>query len=366
MTGSQGGDNVGIPRESTSGERRVGLVPSVVPRFRRLGLGVIVEPGAGEAALLPDDVFREAGAELGDPWTAELIVKVNPPTAEELVRLAPGSALVGFLAPDTDPDGITRLQQAGVEGFALERVPRISRAQSMDALSSQATVAGYRAVLVAASACTRFFPMLTTAAGTVKPASVLVLGVGVAGLQALATARRLGARTTGYDVRPEVADQVRSVGAKWLDVGIDAAGEGGYARELTEAERAEQTRGLNTAIAGFDVVVTTALVPGRPAPKLIPAAAVHQMRPGSVIVDLAGPTGGNCELTEPGETVTVSEVTVIAPANLPASMPEHASELYARNVQALLELMVRDRRIAPDMSDEIVAGCQVSGSAVTG
>ena len=218
----------------------------------------------------------------------------------------------------------------------------------------------WTAVLLAATECTRFFPMLTTAAGTVKPASALVLGVGVAGLQALATAKRLGARTTGYDVRPEVADQVRSVGAQWLDLGLEAVGEGGYARELTAEEQAEQSRLLADAVTGFDVVITTALVPGRPAPRLVPADAVRGMRPGSVVVDLAGATGGNCELSEPGDTVVVHDVTVTAPLNLPASMPEHASELYARNVQALLELLVVDGRIAPDFSDEVLADCCVT------
>jgi NAD(P) transhydrogenase subunit alpha len=242
-----------------------------------------------------------------------------------------------------------------VTGFAMESVPRISRAQSMDALSSQANVGGYKAVLLAAEQSTRFFPMLTTAAGTVKPATALVLGVGVAGLQALATAKRLGARTTGYDVRPEVAEQVRSLGAQWLDLGIEAAGEGGYARALTDEERAEQQRKLTEAIKGFDVVITTALVPGRPAPKLVTAAAVEGMRPGSVIVDMAGEAGGNCELTEPGQIVVKHDVTIASPLNLPATMPEHASELYARNVLALLQLMLHDGALTPDFTDEVLA-----------
>jgi NAD(P) transhydrogenase subunit alpha len=233
----------------------------------------------------------------------------------------------------------------------------------MDALSSQANVAGYKAVLLAASESTRFFPMLTTAAGTVKPATVLVLGVGVAGLQALATAKRLGARTSGYDVRPEVADQVRSVGARWLDVGISkisASGEGGYARELTEDERAQQQKALEEAISGFDVVITTALVPGRPAPRLVTAAAVEAMKPGSVVVDLAGEAGGNCELTEPGQTVVKHDVTIAAPLNLPATMPEHASELYSKNITALLDLLITDGKLAPDFDDEVVAAACVT------
>jgi NAD(P) transhydrogenase subunit alpha len=239
----------------------------------------------------------------------------------------------------------------------MEAIPRISRAQSMDALSSQSNVAGYRAALLGAEKMGRFYPMLMTAAGTIPPAKVLVLGVGVAGLQALATARRLGAQTTGYDVRPEVAEQVQSLGAKWLDLGIDAAGEGGYARELTDEEKAAQQQALTDAIKTFDVVITTALVPGRPAPRLVTAEAVRGMKAGSVIVDLAGEAGGNCELTEPGETVIKHDVTIVSPLNLPAEMPEHASQLYARNVQSLVELMLDDDgQLALDWDDAIIAG----------
>ena len=256
--------------------------------------------------------------------------------------------MTGFLAPRTCPEVADRLRLAGVTGFAMEAVPRISRAQTMDALSSQANVAGYKAVLRAAECSTRFFPMLTTAAGTVKPSTALVLGVGVAGLQALATAKRLGGRTTGFDVRPEVAEQVRSLGAQWLELGVEAAGDGGYARALTTEEQAEQQRRLTEAISGFDVVITTALVPGRPAPRLVTAEAVRRMRPGSVVVDLAGEAGGNCELTVPGETVVRHAVTIASPLNLPATMPEHSSELYARNVAALLEHMLTDGEIVPD------------------
>ncbi|HEY3611669.1 MAG TPA: NAD(P) transhydrogenase subunit alpha, partial [Pseudonocardiaceae bacterium] len=298
---------------------------------------------------------EQAGARLGDPWSADVVVKVTPPTPDEIGKLRSGAVLIGFLAPLTSPDTITALRSAGVTGFAMESVPRISRAQSMDALSSQANVAGYKSVILAAEQSTRFFPMLTTAAGTVKPATVLVLGVGVAGLQALATAKRLGARTTGYDVRPEVAEQVKSLGAQWLDLGIEAAGEGGYARALTDEERAQQQQKLTEATTKFDVVITTALVPGRPAPRLVTAAAVEGMRAGSVIVDLAGETGGNCELTEPGQIVVKHDVTIASPLNLPATMPEHASELYARNVWSLLELMVKDGAIAPDFADEVLA-----------
>ncbi|CRK55620.1 NAD(P) transhydrogenase alpha subunit [Alloactinosynnema sp. L-07] len=352
---------VGVPRESAAGERRVALVPKVVERLRARGLDVVVEQGAGAAALIPDDAYVRAGATLGDPWSADVVVKVAPPSRDEIARLRSGAALIGFLAPLTDPDGVAALADAGVTAFAMESVPRISRAQTMDALSSQANVAGYRAAILAAERLTRFFPMLTTAAGTVPPAKVLVLGVGVAGLQALATARRLGAHTTGYDVRPEVAEQVRSVGSQWLDLGIEAIGEGGYARALTDAERAEQQRQLAHAIGGFDAVITTALVPGRTAPTLVTAEAVKGMRPGSVVVDLAGEAGGNCELSEPGQTVVVHDVTIAAPLNLPAAMPEHASELYARNVQALLDLLVdADGALAIDFGDEVVAGACVT------
>lgn len=353
---------VGVPRETANGERRVALVPKVVERLIGKGLDVVVESGAGVGALLPDELYTAAGATIGDPWQADAVVKVTPPTDDEIGRLKSGGILVGFLAPLTDPEIATKLDRAGVTAFAMESIPRISRAQSMDALSSQANVAGYKAVLLAAERSTRFFPMLTTAAGTVKPAQALVLGVGVAGLQALATAKRLGARTTGYDVRPEVADQVRSLGAQWLDLGIEAVGEGGYARELTEDERAEQQKRLEEAITGFDVVITTANVPGRKAPTLVTAAAVEGMKAGSVVVDMAGESGGNCELTEPGEVVVRHDVTIASPLNLPATMPEHSSELYSRNVAALLELMIDDAgALSPDWSDEVIAKSCVAG-----
>jgi NAD(P) transhydrogenase subunit alpha len=349
---------VGVVAESGDDERRVALVPKAIAPLVKSGVAVVVESGAGQRALLPDALYTEAGATIGDAWAADVVVKVAPPTADEVGRLRSGQTLIGFLAPRNADNSIGALKQAEVQAFALEAIPRISRAQAMDALSSQANVAGYKAVVLAASESTRFFPMLTTAAGTVKPAAVLVLGVGVAGLQALATAKRLGARTTGYDVRPEVADQVRSVGAQWLKLGgedLVAAGEGGYARELTEDERARQQKALEDAISGFDVVITTALVPGRPAPTLVTAAAVEAMKPGSVVVDLAGETGGNCELTEPGQVVVKHDVTIASPLNLPATMPEHASELYSKNITALLDLLIKDGQLAPDFDDEVIA-----------
>jgi NAD(P) transhydrogenase subunit alpha len=352
---------LGVPKETLPGERRVALVPEVVKKLTAKGLEIVVEPDAGAQALIPDGLFTDAGATLGDPWAADVVVKVSPPTPEEVERLGDGTVLIGFLAPLSDAAGIARLRDKRTTAFAMEAIPRISRAQSMDALSSQSNVAGYRAALLGAQHSTRFYPMLMTAAGTIKPARVLVLGIGVAGLQALATARRLGAQTTGYDVRPETAEQVESLGAKWLDLGIEAAGEGGYARELTEEERAQQQQALTEATKGFDVVITTALVPGRPAPRLVTAEAVEGMKPGSVIVDLAGETGGNCELTEPGQVVVKHDVTIVSPLNIAADMPEHASQLYARNVQSLVELMLDDDgNLALDFEDEIIAGACVT------
>jgi H+-translocating NAD(P) transhydrogenase subunit alpha len=352
---------VGVPKETAEGEYRVALVPEVVGKLRTKGLDILVQSGAGAAALLPDAAFAEAGAELapeaGAVWRADVVVKISPPTAEEVALLGADSLLIGFLAPLTNPACTSALAAAKATALAMEAIPRISRAQAMDALSSQSNVAGYKAALLGAEQMGRFYPMLMTAAGTIPPAKVLVLGAGVAGLQALATAKRLGARTTGYDVRPEVAEQVRSLGAQWLDLGLEASGEGGYARELSDEERARQQQALTDAIKGFDVVITTALVPGRPAPRLVTEEAVEGMKPGSVIVDLAGEAGGNCELTEPGETVVRHDVSIVAPLNLPATMPEHASQLFARNVQALLDLLVgEDGKLNLDFEDEIVAG----------
>jgi H+-translocating NAD(P) transhydrogenase subunit alpha len=355
---------IGVPKETAGGEHRVALVPEVVSKLKAKGLDVLVQSGAGTDALVPDAAFAEAGAELSqDPaaiWGADVVLTIAPPDPEQIRSLGQGSILIGFLAPLSSPQTTKALADAGATAFAMEAIPRISRAQSMDALSSQANVAGYKAALLGAEEMGRFYPMLMTAAGTIPPAKVLVLGVGVAGLQALATAKRLGARATGYDVRPEVAEQVQSLGAQWLDLGLEASGEGGYARELTDAERAQQQQALTDAIKGFDVVITTALVPGRPAPKLVTAEAVEGMKPGSVIVDMAGETGGNCELTEPGETVVRHDVKIVSPLNLPASMPEHSSQLFARNVLSLLELLVgEDGSLNLDFDDEIVAGACV-------
>jgi H+-translocating NAD(P) transhydrogenase subunit alpha len=352
---------IGVPKETAAGEHRVALVPEVVSKLKAKGLDVVVQGDAGADAMLTDAAFIAAGAQIaGDAsevWHSDVVVTIAPPDPQAIRGLGAGSILIGFLAPLTSPRTTRALADARATAFAMEAIPRISRAQAMDALSSQSNVAGYRAALLGAEEMGRFYPMLMTAAGTIPPAKVLVLGVGVAGLQALATAKRLGARTTGYDVRPEVAEQVESLGAQWLDLGLEASGEGGYARELTDEERAAQQQALTDAIKGFDVVITTALVPGRPAPRLVTAEAVEGMKPGSVIVDLAGEAGGNCELTEPGETVVRHDVKIVSPLNLPASMAEHASQLFARNVQALLELFVdAEGALQLDFDDEIVKG----------
>ena len=355
---------IGVVAEHAADERRVALVPDAVTRLAARGVTIVVEPGAGAGALIPDSLYIAAGAKISDAaWKSDVVLKIAPPSAEEVLKLREGATLIGFLTPLDEKGPIAALAAHRIMAFAMESIPRISRAQAMDALSSQSTVAGYAATLIAATQSPRFLPMLTTAAGTIPPARVLVLGVGVAGLQALATARRLGARTTGYDVRPDVADQVRSLGAEWLDLGITAEGEGGYARALNEEELAQQQTALDAAIKGFDVVITTALVPGRPAPRMVTAAAVKGMKPGSVIVDLAGESGGNCELTEPGKVVVRHDVTIAAPPNIPSTLAQHASQLFARNVLTLLELMLDDEgRFAPDFDDEIIAGACVAGA----
>jgi len=353
---------IGVPRELEPGERRVALVPDAVSRLSGAGFEIVVERGAGDAASFADDEYAAAGAAVAESaWDAQAVVKVRKPAADETQRLQSGQVLIGFLEPLTDPAGIERLAQRGVHAFAMESIPRITRAQSMDALSSQATVAGYKAVLIAADRLPRFLPMLMTAAGTVAPAKVLVLGAGVAGLQAIATARRLGAVVAGFDVRPVVREQVESLGATFLDLGV--VGEetaGGYAQELSEDEQRRQQAALEERIPDYDAVITTALVPGRAAPRLIPAAAVERMRTGSVVVDLAAETGGNCELTQPGEVVLRHGVTIVGLTNLASTMPVHASQLYARNVSSLLQHLAPDGELALDWDDEITAGACVT------
>jgi len=352
---------IGVPKETLPGERRVALTPGVIERLVPKGHEVVVEAGAGEGSYFSDADYEAAGAAIGDPWDAEVVVKVRRPAPDEEERLAEGTLLIGLLQPLTEAEAIERLGRRGVAAFALESIPRITRAQSMDALSSQATVSGYKAVLLAAERLPRFFPMLTTAAGTVRPAKVLVLGAGVAGLQALATARRLGAQTFGFDVRAVVREQVESLGATFLDLGIvGEETEGGYARELSEEEQRRQQEELERRLPEFDAVVTTAAIPGRPAPRLIPASAVEAMIPGSVIVDLAAESGGNCELTEPGLEVVRHGVTIVGATDLPSSTPLDASRLYARNVFALLEHLAPEGDLVLDFDDEITAAACVT------
>jgi NAD(P) transhydrogenase subunit alpha len=351
---------VGVPKEIAEGEQRVALVPDAVAKLQ--GFTVSVERGAGAAAGHPDEEYSEAGAELvDDAWTGvEAIAKVAPPDDSELAELKAGQLLICFLQPLTDRARIDALREKGVLGFAMESIPRTTRAQSMDALSSQATVSGYKGALIGADQLPRFLPMLTTAAGTIAPARALVLGAGVAGLQAIATARRLGAVVSGFDVRPAVAEQVRSLGATFLDLGVvGEETEGGYARELTPEEQQRQQAALEERIPDFDLVITTAAIPGRPAPRLIPASAVARMRPGSVIVDLAAETGGNCEI------VQANSVTIVGLLNLPSTMATHASQLYSRNVSALLELLAPGGELSLDWEDEIIAGTCVTRPEAT-
>ena len=357
---------IGVPRETIDGERRVALVPEVVGKLVAKDLDVLIQRGAGAGAMIPDEQYEEAGAKLTDDQSAvfgsDAVVKVAPPSAEEVALLKSDGVLIAFLQPLTNGDGVRALAQRGVTSFALESVPRISRAQSMDALSSQANIAGYRGALIGAQEIGRFFPMLMTAAGTIRPATVLVLGAGVAGLQAIATARRLGAVVQGFDVRAAVKEQVESLGAHFLefDLGGDLEGEGGYAKELTAEQQARQQELMAEAIGKVDVVITTAAVPGRRAPILVTEEAVKKMKPGSVIVDLAAETGGNCELSEPGKTVIRHDVKIIAPLNVPSTLAELASQLYARNIQALLGLMIEDGALALDFDDEVIAGACIT------
>jgi H+-translocating NAD(P) transhydrogenase subunit alpha len=357
-----------VPRETVPGERRVALVPDAAGRLVAGGFEVLVEHRAGESAYFADEAYIEAGARVVENVYSEAaaVVKVQKPSPEEVTALREGMVLISFLQPLTDEETTHRLVERRVTAFAMESIPRITRAQAMDALSSQSTVSGYKAVLLAAERLPRFFPMLMTAAGTVTPAKVLVLGAGVAGLQAIATSHRLGAVVSGYDVRPVVKEQVESLGASFLDLGV--VGEetaGGYARELTAEEQQRQQEALEQRIPDYDAVITTALIPGRPAPTLIPASAVAAMRPGSVIVDLAAEAGGNCALTEPDEEVEREGVTIVGFTNLPSSMPAHASQLYSRNVSALLTHLAPEGEFELDFEDEITAGaCATRGAEV--
>jgi H+-translocating NAD(P) transhydrogenase subunit alpha len=350
---------VGVLKETWPTETRVAVVPEIAAKLRAAGVRVAFERGAGTAAHFPDSLyadveFSDAAAILA---SADVLLKVQPPSLAEVGALKKGAVVIGYMQAYARPDLVRSLKDRGVTSFAIELVPRISRAQSMDALSSQASVAGYKAVLIAANTLERFLPMLTTAAGTIRPASVLVIGAGVAGLQAIATAKRLGAVVEAYDVRSATKDQVKSLGAKFIETGVSAEGAGGYARELTAEEKAKQQEVLDARIAVSDAVISTASVPGRAAPRIITQAAVERMKAGSVIVDIAAEQGGNCELTRAGETVLHGGVKIVGPLNLPASLPYHASEMYARNLFNLLKPALLKGELAIDWTDEVFAGC---------
>lgn len=365
---------IAVPRETVPGERRVALVPDALRSLKKLNVDILVEAGAGSAASFPDSAYDQAGARvisdraalLGE---ADIVVKVQRPVMDERAEshevdlLREGSALVSFLQPVAHADVVRRLADRRISAFSMDLIPRISRAQSMDALSSQATIAGYKSVLIAAVSLPKLLPMLTTAAGTLFAAKVLVLGAGVAGLQAIATARRLGAIVWGYDVRPAVKEQVESLGAKFLQFEIaekDVEDKGGYAKQLSAETQQRQQQWLGDQTQTFDVVITTALIPGRPAPKLITRQTVERMRPGSVIVDLAAEAGGNCELTSPGKTIEHNGVTIHAPLNLPSSAPVHASQMYARNITNFVTPLIKDGQLKLDLTDEVVRATLVT------
>ena len=349
---------VGVLKESAANETRVALTPEIAGKLKGLGARVLVERGAGSAAQFPDGAYKDA--ELADAAailsSADVLLCVQPPSIETVNALKPGAVVAGFMQAYARQDLVRALKERRITSFAMELVPRISRAQSMDALSSQASVAGYKAALIAANALKKFLPMLTTAAGTIRPASVLVIGAGVAGLQAIATAKRLGAVVEAYDVRSATKDQVKSLGAKFVDTGVSAEGSGGYARELTAEEKAKQQEVLDARIAASDVVISTAAIPGRAAPRIVSRAAVERMKPGSVVVDIAAEQGGNCELTRAGESVDHGGVTIIGPVNLPATLPYHASEMYARNLFNFLKPAMPKGDLAVDWNDEVFAG----------
>jgi len=350
---------VAIPKESASGERRVAMEPATVKKLAGMGVDVIMEKNAGKNAGFADEDFgevtlvKDASKLYAD---ADIVFKVQVPSSEEIKMMKSDSILIGTLTPFKNPELIAELRDAKITSFAMELVPRISRAQAMDVLSSQAAVAGYKAAIMGADMAPRFFPMLTTAAGTIRPSRVVVIGAGVAGLQAIATAKRLGAIVEGYDVRSATKEQVESLGAKFIDLSITAEGEGGYARELSDEEKQQQQEELADYIAKADVLITTAAVPGRPAPKIIPNSTVEKMKTGAVIVDLAAEGGGNCELTKPGKTTTHKGVVIHGPVDIPSQAPFHASEMYAKNLFNFLSIMIEEGEFKPDWEDEVVAG----------
>lgn len=355
---------VGFVKERNEGESRVAMVPETAEKILKLGWQVLFEPDAGESAGFPNDAYPELcqmAKKRNDVLSsADVLVGVDALSEEDIKALKNDAVVIGMVSPYQEQQRFDQAVAKNITVFSMELIPRTSRAQAMDVLSSQASVAGYKAVLLAASEAPRFFPMLTTAAGTIRPASVLVIGAGVAGLQAMATARRLGANVTGYDVRPETVEQIKSLGAKFLDLGVEAVGEGGYARALTDEEKLTQQQNLAKHLTSVDVLITTAAVPGRPAPRIITAEMVEAMKAGSVIVDLAAEGGGNCEPTELGVTKFVNGVKVIGPKNLPATVPLHASEMYSRNVWNLLSLMNNEGEFTLNWEDDILAGCAVT------
>ncbi|HQU16139.1 MAG: NAD(P) transhydrogenase subunit alpha [Chromatiales bacterium 21-64-14] len=358
---------VAVAKENTPGELRVAVVPAVADRLATLGVEILLEAGAGQRAHFEDGAYTKARL-VTDARAlyseAQVVLKVLPPSDEEIEWLAEGTVVIGFMMPHRYPERVARMRDRGITSFAMELIPRISRAQSMDALSSQAAAAGYKAALIAAGLTGRFFPMLTTAAGTIRPAKVLVIGAGVAGLQAIATSRRLGAIVEAYDVRGVTKEQVQSLGAKFVDVGVDAQTEGGYARELTEAEKQQSAEVLGRHVSTADVVITTAAVPGRTAPRIITRAMTENMKPGAVIVDLAAESGGNCELTRPGETVEHAGVLIHGPLNVPSMLAADASEMYSKNILNLLSLMIKDGELVPDWDDEVIAGSALTHNGV--
>ena len=349
---------VAVPKEIYPGERRVAMVPEVSQKMAKLDIEVLLESGAGNAAHYPDSAFAsarivsDAGSLYGE---ADIVLAVQPPALELIDRLREGSILIGMLLPYQRLEHVARLKQRNITSFAMELVPRISRAQSMDALSSQAAAAGYKAVIMAAERSGRFFPMLTTAAGTIRPSKVVVIGAGVAGLQAIATARRLGAIVEGYDVRAATKEQVESLGARFIDIDVAAEGSGGYARELTEEEKQQQQAILAEHIAAANVVISTAALPGRPSPRIITTAMVESMKPGSIIIDLAAEGGGNCELTRAGEDIEHHGVSIVGPLNVPSMLAVHASEMYAKNLLNFLGPMIKDGKLQPDWEDQVLA-----------
>jgi NAD(P) transhydrogenase subunit alpha len=352
---------VAVPKETTAGERRVSMVPEAAARLSKSGFSILVESGAGVSSYYPDSDYEKAGARIMADrrallGSADIVLAVQPPKPEDILLMKQEAITIGFMNPFRNENGIRAMQKAKVTAFALELVPRITRAQGMDALSSQATAGGYKAVLIAADNTPKFLPMLTTAAGTIRPAKVLVLGAGVAGLMAIATAKRLGAMVEAYDVRRAAGEQVRSLGAKFLELQINAEGAGGYARELTPEEKKQEEAMVREAVAQADAIITTANIPGKKAPRLVSKEMVMSMKPGSVIVDMAAESGGNCELTRVDETVTVNGVTIFGPSNLPGQIPYHSSQMYARNLQSFLSLLVtKEGNLVSDFSDEILA-----------